>query len=63
LGVMVTLVEPELVDTPMARATPFAKPLFDAFDSLRPEDIAEPARSLTRIELRKRPLAPSRAMR
>lgn len=41
LGVKVTLVEPGLVDTPMARANPFAKPLFDAFDPLRPEDVAE----------------------
>jgi NADP-dependent 3-hydroxy acid dehydrogenase YdfG len=41
MGVKVTLVEPGLVDTPMARANPFAKPLFDAFDPLRPEDIAE----------------------
>jgi NADP-dependent 3-hydroxy acid dehydrogenase YdfG len=41
LGVKVTLVEPGLVDTPMARANPFAKPLFEAFDPLRPEDIAE----------------------
>lgn len=40
-GVKVTLVEPGLVDTPMARANPFAKPLFDAFNALRPEDIAE----------------------
>ncbi|MHB8587242.1 MAG: SDR family oxidoreductase [Candidatus Dormibacteraceae bacterium] len=40
-GVKVTLVEPGLVDTPMARANPFAKPLFDAFDALQPEDIAE----------------------
>jgi NADP-dependent 3-hydroxy acid dehydrogenase YdfG len=41
MGVKVTLVEPGLVDTPMARANPFAKPMFDAFDPLRPEDIAE----------------------
>jgi NADP-dependent 3-hydroxy acid dehydrogenase YdfG len=40
-GVKVTLVEPGLVDTPMARANPFARPLFDAFPALRPEDIAE----------------------
>jgi NADP-dependent 3-hydroxy acid dehydrogenase YdfG len=40
-GVKVTLVEPGLVDTPMARANPFAKPLFDVFAPLRPEDIAE----------------------
>jgi NADP-dependent 3-hydroxy acid dehydrogenase YdfG len=40
-GVKVTLVEPGLVDTPMARANPFAKPLFDAIDPLRPEDVAE----------------------
>jgi len=40
-GVKVTLVEPGLVDTPMARANPFAQPLFDVFDALRPEDIAE----------------------
>lgn len=40
-GVKVTLVEPGLVDTPMARANPFAKSLFDAFDALQPEDIAE----------------------
>lgn len=41
MGVKVTLVEPGLVDTPMARANPFAKHLFDAFDPLRPEDVAE----------------------
>ena len=41
LGVKVTLIEPGLVDTPMARANPFAKPLFDAFDPLRPEDVAD----------------------
>jgi NADP-dependent 3-hydroxy acid dehydrogenase YdfG len=41
MGVKVTLIEPGLVDTPMARANPFAKPLFDAFDPLRPEDVAE----------------------
>ena len=40
-GVKVTLIEPGLVDTPMARANPFAKPLFDAFEPLRPEDVAE----------------------
>ncbi len=40
-GVKVTLVEPGLVDTPMARANPFATPLFEAFTALRPEDIAE----------------------
>ncbi len=40
-GVKVTLIEPGLVDTPMARANAFAKPLFDAFEPLRPEDIAE----------------------
>jgi len=40
-GVKVTLVEPGLVDTPMARANPFAKALFDAFEPLRPEDVAE----------------------
>lgn len=40
-GVKVTLVEPGLVDTPMARANPFAQPLFDAFDPLRPEDVAD----------------------
>jgi NADP-dependent 3-hydroxy acid dehydrogenase YdfG len=40
-GVKLTLIEPGLVDTPMARANAFAKPLFDAFEPLRPEDIAE----------------------
>jgi NADP-dependent 3-hydroxy acid dehydrogenase YdfG len=39
-GVRVTLIEPGLVDTPLARANPFAQEWFAAFPSLQPEDVA-----------------------
>jgi NADP-dependent 3-hydroxy acid dehydrogenase YdfG len=39
-GIRVTLVEPGLVDTPLARANPFAQTWFDAFEPLQPADVA-----------------------
>jgi len=40
LGIKVTLVEPGLVDTPMARSNPFAHALFGQLDPLDPADVA-----------------------
>ena len=39
-NVRVTLIEPGLVDTPMARANPFAQTWLDQFAPLQPEDVA-----------------------
>lgn len=39
-GVRVTLIEPGVVDTPLARGNVFAQALFDTLDPLQPEDIA-----------------------
>lgn len=38
--VRVTLIEPGIVDTPLARGNAFAQPLFEAIEPLQPEDIA-----------------------
>jgi NADP-dependent 3-hydroxy acid dehydrogenase YdfG len=40
LGIKVTLVEPGLVDTPMARSNPFAQALFGELHPLDPADVA-----------------------
>lgn len=40
-GVRVTLVEPGLVDTPLARANAYAAPLFASIQPLAPEDVAD----------------------
>jgi NADP-dependent 3-hydroxy acid dehydrogenase YdfG len=40
-GIRVTLIEPGAVDTPLTRNAPKVRPLIEAIDPLRPEDIAE----------------------
>jgi NADP-dependent 3-hydroxy acid dehydrogenase YdfG len=39
-GVRVTLVEPGIVDTPLTRDNPVVRPLLEAVEPLRPEDVA-----------------------
>jgi NADP-dependent 3-hydroxy acid dehydrogenase YdfG len=39
-GVRVTVVEPGIVDTPLTRDNPAVRPLLEAVDPLRPEDVA-----------------------
>jgi NADP-dependent 3-hydroxy acid dehydrogenase YdfG len=40
-GIRVTMIEPGAVDTPLTRNAPKVRPLIEAIDPLRPEDIAE----------------------
>lgn len=40
-GIRVTLIEPGAVDTPLTRNAPKVRPLIEAIDPLRPEDIAQ----------------------
>jgi NADP-dependent 3-hydroxy acid dehydrogenase YdfG len=39
-GIRVTVVEPGIVDTPLTRDNPLVRPLLDASEPLRPEDVA-----------------------
>ena len=40
-GIRVTLIEPGAVDTPLTRGAPKVRPLIEAIEALRPDDIAE----------------------
>jgi NADP-dependent 3-hydroxy acid dehydrogenase YdfG len=40
LGIRVTLIEPGMVDTPLTRGSPAIRPLLEAAEPLRPEDVA-----------------------
>jgi len=39
-GIRVTVVEPGIVDTPLTRGSPVVRPLLEAVEPLRPEDVA-----------------------
>ncbi|MFL5925533.1 MAG: SDR family oxidoreductase [Gaiellaceae bacterium] len=39
-GIRVTVVEPGIVDTPLTRGNPVVRPLLEAVEPLRPEDVA-----------------------
>lgn len=39
-GIKVTIIEPGLVDTPLTRDNPTVRPLLDALEPLRPDDVA-----------------------